>query len=170
MISQIPWVPNDDGGKLAQPLPINSRDEIKSVVLYEFAASPYCCTVRALLNLSKIPYTIVPVNMGSKAELKFSKYKKVPVITVNSLQINDSEQIMKVLSPICFGRNCTEVEIAQIEEIGRLGASAFTLDMFEDAKIRKRCIGRFMNPGGCVGCLIQVRRWDLMLIHVLCTH
>ena len=125
-------------------------------MLYEFVASPYCCTVRALLNLSRIPYTIVPVDMGSKAELKFSKYKKVPIITVNSLQINDSEQIMKVLSPICFGRNCTEVEIAQIEEIGRLGASAFTLDMFEDAKIRKRCIGRFMNPGGCVGCLIQV--------------
>jgi hypothetical protein len=29
--------------------------------------------------------------------------------------------------------------------------------MFEDAKINKRFIGRFMNPGGCMGCLIQVR-------------
>ena len=135
-------------------------------MLYEFAASPYCCCVRALLNLSKMPYTIVPVNMGSKSELKFSKYKKVPVMTVNGLQINDSEQIIKTMAPICFGRNATDVEIAQIEETGRLGATAFTLDMYEDANIRKRCIGRFMNPGGCVGCLIQVNRGGLLSLRL----
>lgn len=68
------------------------------IVLYQYEPCPYCNKVRAFLDFQRLPYTVVEVNPLSKAELKFSPhYKKVPVCTVDSVQINDSTEIISQL-------------------------------------------------------------------------
>ena len=54
--------------------------------------------LKAFLDFHKIPYRVVEVNPLSKKELKFSTYRKVPVLIVDGTQLNDSSFIMKALS------------------------------------------------------------------------
>eukprot|EP00897_Mesotaenium_endlicherianum_P005322 jgi/Mesen1/4818/ME000243S04000 len=60
------------------------------VVLYQYEACPFCNKVKAYLDYRSIPYRIVEVNPLGKKELKWSQYKKVPVIVVDNEQLNDS--------------------------------------------------------------------------------
>lgn len=74
----------------------------QSVVLYQYEVCPFCCKVKAFLDYHKIPYRCVEVNPLSKAELKWSDYKKVPVVVLEdgsggSQQVNDSTAIMSWL-------------------------------------------------------------------------
>jgi len=69
-----------------------------SVVLYQYETCPFCNKVRAFLDYYNIPYTVVEVHPLSKGEIKFSKtYSKVPIVTVNGFQLNDSDAIINVL-------------------------------------------------------------------------
>jgi len=68
-----------------------------AVTLYQYDVCPFCNKVRAFLDLHKVPYTIVEVNPLFKNELKFSEYKKVPVVMVGDEQLNDSSNIMRTL-------------------------------------------------------------------------
>lgn len=51
----------------------------------------------------QIPYTVVEVNPLTKAELKWSDYKKVPVAVIDGVQYNDSSAIISRLAA-CFER------------------------------------------------------------------
>ena len=44
----------------------------------------------ALLDYHDIPYKVVEVNPLSKKEIKWSEYKKVPILMVDGEQLNDS--------------------------------------------------------------------------------
>lgn len=44
----------------------------------------------AFLDFNKIPYKVVEVNPMSKKEIKWSDYKKVPILTVDGEQLVDS--------------------------------------------------------------------------------
>lgn len=68
--------------------------------LYQFQNCPFCCKVRAFLDYYGFGYEVVEVNSVTKRELKFSEYKKVPVIVVqnwNNKQLNDSSFIVSFL-------------------------------------------------------------------------
>lgn len=68
-------------------------------ILYQYEICPYCCKVKAALDFFKIPYKVVEVNPLTKSELKFSDYKKVPILmTPAGEQLNDSSVI---ISQIC---------------------------------------------------------------------
>ncbi|WCJ35070.1 Prostaglandin E synthase 2 [Euphorbia peplus] len=69
----------------------------KDVVLYQYQACPFCNKVRAFLDYNKIPYKIVEVNPMNKKEIKWSDYKKVPVLTVDGEQMVDSSDIIDKL-------------------------------------------------------------------------
>lgn len=47
----------------------------------------------AFLDYHDIPYKVVEVNPMGKKELKWSDYKKVPVLVVDGEQMNDSTGI-----------------------------------------------------------------------------
>ncbi|KAF8780716.1 hypothetical protein HU200_001321 [Digitaria exilis] len=69
----------------------------QNVVLYQYQACPFCNKVRAFLDYHDIPYKIVEVNPLSKKEIKWSDYKKVPILTVDGEQLVDSSDIINIL-------------------------------------------------------------------------
>eukprot|EP00818_Percolomonas_sp_WS_P007713 CAMPEP_0117440810 /NCGR_PEP_ID=MMETSP0759-20121206/3288_1 /TAXON_ID=63605 /ORGANISM="Percolomonas cosmopolitus, Strain WS" /LENGTH=372 /DNA_ID=CAMNT_0005232599 /DNA_START=122 /DNA_END=1240 /DNA_ORIENTATION=+ len=68
------------------------------VTLFQYQVCPFCCKTRAFLDKHKIPYKMVEVHPMGKAELKWSQYKKVPVVIINGVQLNDSSVIITSLS------------------------------------------------------------------------
>ncbi|KNA11200.1 hypothetical protein SOVF_137320 [Spinacia oleracea] len=69
----------------------------KEVVLYQYEACPFCNKVKAFLDYYDIPYKVVEVNPISKKEIKWSDYKKVPILTVDGEPMNDSSVIIESL-------------------------------------------------------------------------
>ncbi|CAI5528637.1 unnamed protein product [Closterium sp. Naga37s-1] len=67
------------------------------VVLYQYEACPFCNKVKAFLDYYDIPYRVVEVNPVGKKELKWSPYKKVPVLVVNGESLVDSSAIISEL-------------------------------------------------------------------------
>lgn len=67
------------------------------VVLYQYEACPFCNKVKAFLDYYDIPYKVVEVNPLSKKEIKWSEYKKVPIIMIDGEQLNDSSAIIDKL-------------------------------------------------------------------------
>lgn len=70
----------------------------KEVVLYQYEACPFCNKVRAFLDYSGIRYKIVEVNPISKKEIKWSDYKKVPILMVDGEVMVDSSAIIDKLN------------------------------------------------------------------------
>ncbi|RAL47397.1 hypothetical protein DM860_013362 [Cuscuta australis] len=79
-----------------EPIPPNFRPN--DVVLYQYEACPFCNKVKAFLDYYDIPYKIVEVNPLSKKEIKWSDYKKVPILMVDGTQMVDSSDIIDKLS------------------------------------------------------------------------
>ncbi|PSR99570.1 Glutathione S-transferase family protein isoform 1 [Actinidia chinensis var. chinensis] len=67
------------------------------VVLYQYEACPFCNKVKAFLDYHDIPYKIVEVNPMNKKEIKWSDYKKVPILMVDGEQMVDSSDIIDKL-------------------------------------------------------------------------
>ncbi|KAK6925298.1 Glutathione S-transferase, N-terminal [Dillenia turbinata] len=66
----------------------------EEVVLYQYEACPFCNKVKAFLDYYDIPYKVVEVNPLSKKEIKWSDYKKVPILVVDGEQLVDSSAII----------------------------------------------------------------------------
>ncbi|XP_058219186.1 uncharacterized protein LOC131329828 [Rhododendron vialii] len=69
----------------------------KEVVLYQYEACPFCNKVKAFLDYYDIPYKVVEVNPINKKEIKWSDYKKVPILVVDGEQMVDSSEIIDKL-------------------------------------------------------------------------
>ncbi|CAN7992895.1 unnamed protein product [Ixodes hexagonus] len=71
------------------------------ITMFQYQTCPFCCKVRAFLDYYGIPYDVVEVNPVLRQQLKFSEYKKVPILLVqeggNCWQINDSTVIISML-------------------------------------------------------------------------
>lgn len=50
----------------------------------------YCLILAAFLDYYDIPFKVVEVNPINKKEIKWSDYKKVPILTVDGQQLVDS--------------------------------------------------------------------------------
>ena len=68
------------------------RSKGMHVKLYQYNNCPFCCKVRAFLDYYGIEYEKVEVNPLLKTEIKFSEYRKVPIII-----IDDQQQVVKSL-------------------------------------------------------------------------
>lgn len=80
----------------------------KEVVLYQYEACPFCNKVKAYLDYYDIPYKVVEVNPISKKEIKWSDYKKVPILTVDGEQLVDSSAIIDKLRNKIHGKEIVE--------------------------------------------------------------
>ncbi|MBA0867378.1 hypothetical protein Goshw_029736, partial [Gossypium schwendimanii] len=82
---------------LAKEKPRSEKFLPKEVILYQYEACPFCNKVKAFLDYYNIPYKIVEVNPISKKEIKWSDYKKVPILKVDGEQMVDSSDIIDKL-------------------------------------------------------------------------
>ncbi|XP_062938106.1 prostaglandin E synthase 2 [Cynocephalus volans] len=82
----------------AAQLSLSSRLQL---TLYQYKTCPFCSKVRAFLDFHALPYQVVEVNPVRRAEIKFSSYRKVPIVVVqegdSSQQLNDSSVIISAL-------------------------------------------------------------------------
>lgn len=69
----------------------------KQVVLFQYQACPFCNKVAAFLDYYDIPFKVVEVNPINKKEIKWSDYKKVPILTVDDEKMVDSSDIIDKL-------------------------------------------------------------------------
>ncbi|KAJ7957891.1 prostaglandin E synthase 2-like [Quillaja saponaria] len=81
----------------AKELPRSERFKPTDVVLYQYEACPFCNKVKAFMDYYHIPYNIVEVNPINKKEIKWSDYKKVPILTVDGEQMVDSSDVIDKL-------------------------------------------------------------------------
>lgn len=102
--AEAPWkAEKGKGGDIApedryqRPAAVSGRLP-KEIIVYQYDVCPFCCKVKAFLDYYKIPYRCVEVNPLTKAELKWSEYKKVPVILIDGQQVNDSSAIISRLA------------------------------------------------------------------------
>lgn len=56
------------------------------VKLYQYQNCPFCCKVRAFLDYYGIEYERIEVNPLLKTQIKFSNYRKVPIVIVDDKQ------------------------------------------------------------------------------------
>lgn len=52
------------------------------ITMFQYQTCPFCCKVRAFLDFYGIPYDVIEVNPVLRQQLKFSEYKKVPILLV----------------------------------------------------------------------------------------
>uniref|UniRef100_A0A7S4PB60 GST N-terminal domain-containing protein n=2 Tax=Guillardia theta TaxID=55529 RepID=A0A7S4PB60_GUITH len=110
--------------------------------------------VRSFLAYAGIAHQSILVSMPGKKEIKWSKYKKVPIVTVNGLQINDSYIIFKELSRIIFGRQLSESESRQVHEVTYGLLLAYEAEIFGNEESRSRFIATFLKGNCCFTCFI----------------
>ncbi|XP_060056246.1 prostaglandin E synthase 2 isoform X1 [Erinaceus europaeus] len=71
------------------------------LTLYQYKTCPFCSKVRAFLDFHGLPYQVVEVNPIRRAEIKFSSYRKVPILLAQEgeslQQLNDSSVIISAL-------------------------------------------------------------------------
>jgi len=92
-------------------LPPNVDLKKAKIVLYEFSFSPPCAKVRALLNFYSIPFESNTTTPGQSKEGIDNAYKKVPRMTIDGFQINDSAVIFRTLAPLLSGSPLTAAEV-----------------------------------------------------------
>ncbi|XP_074218424.1 prostaglandin E synthase 2 isoform X3 [Camelus bactrianus] len=82
----------------AVQLSLSSRLQL---TLYQYKTCPFCSKVRAFLDFHALPYQVVEVNPVRRAEIKFSSYRKVPIVLAQEgeslQQLNDSSVIISAL-------------------------------------------------------------------------
>lgn len=54
------------------------------MTLYQYKTCPFCSKVRAFLDYHGLPYEVVEVNPVMRKEIKWSVYRKVPILMVDT--------------------------------------------------------------------------------------
>ncbi|XP_055964786.1 prostaglandin E synthase 2 [Sorex fumeus] len=84
--------------RLAAQLSLSGRLQL---TLYQYKTCPFCSKVRAFLDFHALPYEVVEVNPVRRTEIKFSSYRKVPILVAQEgdrlQQLNDSSVIISAL-------------------------------------------------------------------------
>ncbi|XP_074527488.1 prostaglandin E synthase 2 [Halichoeres trimaculatus] len=82
------------------------------LTLYQYKTCPFCSKVRAFLDYHGLPYEIVEVNPVMRQEIKWSAYRKVPILMVDGdVQLNDSSVIISSLKTYLISK---EKSVSQI--------------------------------------------------------
>ncbi|XP_066466778.1 prostaglandin E synthase 2 [Tiliqua scincoides] len=81
------------------------------LTLYQYKTCPFCSKVRTFLDYHGLAYEIVEVNPVMRKEIKFSAYRKVPILLANAgsaLQLNDSSVIISAIKSYLVSRKSLE--------------------------------------------------------------
>jgi len=92
--------------------PGNSQD--MKITLYQYQTCPFCCKARVFLDYFGFNYDVVEVNSVMRTQVKWSKYKKVPIVVVQyadkAIQVNDSSVIVSALYSLLVDAAETKLE------------------------------------------------------------
>ncbi|XP_015781827.1 prostaglandin E synthase 2 isoform X1 [Tetranychus urticae] len=77
--------------------------------LFQYQTCPFCCKVRSFMDYYGLPYNVVEVDPVLRQQLKFSKYRKVPIMLVDEktkdgkdsskyVQLTDSSLIISIIA------------------------------------------------------------------------
>ncbi|XP_003738383.1 prostaglandin E synthase 2 [Galendromus occidentalis] len=79
------------------------------LTLFQYQTCPFCCKVRAFLDFVGVPYDVVEVDPVLRQQIKFSTYRKVPILLLqegdNCWQLNDSTVIISILQSYLLNKN-----------------------------------------------------------------
>jgi len=73
------------------------------LTIYQYQTCPFCCKTRAFLDYHGFSYDVVEVNSVTKKQLKWSDYRKVPILMVEGqegeegIALRDSTVIISIL-------------------------------------------------------------------------
>nr|CAG4647171.1 EOG090X08KD [Megafenestra aurita] len=74
------------------------------ITLFQYEPCPFCKKVRAYLDFAGLSYNVIEVNPVTKKQLRWSAYKKVPIVLVKVQggyqQLNDSSMIISTLASL----------------------------------------------------------------------
>lgn len=82
----------------------NPRDKSDlDLVLFQYQTCPFCCKVRAFLDSQGISYSVVEVDAVLRQSIKWSSYKKVPMLLAKCkdgryIQLTESSMIVSILA------------------------------------------------------------------------
>jgi microsomal prostaglandin-E synthase 2 len=73
------------------------------IVLFQFQTCPFCCKVRSFLDYYGFSYSVVEVDAVLRQSIKWSPYKKVPILLVKTkdgryVQLGESSMIVSALA------------------------------------------------------------------------
>lgn len=93
----------------------NSEDRTGlKVTLFQYQTCPFCCKARVFLDYFGFNYDVIEVNSVMRKQVKWSKYKKVPILVVESgdkvIQVNDSSVIVSALFSLLADSEDTKLE------------------------------------------------------------
>ena len=74
--------------------------------------------ISAFLDYHDIPYKVVEVNPLSKKEIKWSDYKKVPILTVDGEELVDSSGYSLLLHSFCLFLHCDNRKLHAFSHMG----------------------------------------------------
>lgn len=85
---------------------VNHNDKTDlDLVLFQYQTCPFCCKVRAFLDSKGFSYSVVEVDALLRQDLKWSPYKKVPMLLARTkkgkyVQLTDSSMIVSILATV----------------------------------------------------------------------
>lgn len=79
------------------------------ITLFQYQTCPFCCKARSFLDYFGLSYDVVEVNSVMRTQVKWSSYKKVPILVIQygdkAIQLNDSTLIVSALYSILASRD-----------------------------------------------------------------
>ncbi|KAG8231501.1 hypothetical protein J437_LFUL007664 [Ladona fulva] len=144
------------------------------LVLYQYPTCPFCCKVRAFLDYYGFSYSVVEVNPVLRQQIKWSEYKKVPILLAKVengyQQLNDSSVIISALTSYLNDQNQKLLDV-----LNYYPAVSYSDD---DGKPKMEVLNRYfvMFQGAAISektseALAEERKWrkwaDEVLVHTL---
>ncbi|KAI5701016.1 hypothetical protein M8J75_005285 [Diaphorina citri] len=162
-----------EGIKVSRKVVVPEDTTGLKITLFQYPTCPFCCKVRAFLDYYGVSYDIVEVNAVLRQQIKWSSYKKVPILLVKVpngyQQMNDSSMIVS-----CLASYLSDTSI-QLEEVASYFPETEYRD--DDGTVKKEIMNRYflmlndrMN-GRTVKDIMDERKWrkwaDQVLVHTL---
>ena len=66
----------------ARVIPPTSSSQNMKITLFQYQTCPFCCKARAFLDYFGLSYQVIEVNSVMRTQVKWTKYKKVPIVVV----------------------------------------------------------------------------------------
>ncbi|XP_065068283.1 prostaglandin E synthase 2-like [Rhopilema esculentum] len=139
------------------------------VKLYQYENCPFCCKVRAFLDYYGIEYEKIEVNPLLRKEIKFSEYRKVPIVIVNeSQQLNDSSLIISILRSYMLGKGSLDSLLAFYPKIEVEGSKGKKFEYQNRHNVMYREAMGTKDEALAVKEEMKWRKWvDSSLVHML---
>uniref|UniRef100_A0A7S4EUE2 GST N-terminal domain-containing protein n=1 Tax=Chrysotila carterae TaxID=13221 RepID=A0A7S4EUE2_CHRCT len=152
------YVPNKEGEDI-EDLPSDLFETNPKVSLFEFALSPPCWKVRALLHFYRVPYKSIFALPHNKVEGVDNSYPKIPKLKIADIQINDSAVIFRSLAPLLSGTGMSPAQV-DLEKLNNVDGLLGALEL--------QSLGRFWGVVGMVRAVPKLYGYSSGILGGLC--